>query len=421
MKLDRSNRIPPGTHAVLDVGSSKIVCFIAEVDAAGIISVKGIGHQLSRGVRASAITDFSEAETSITAAVHAAEQMADMRIEDVVVSLSGHGLRSKSVTVEMGLQGEEVSDRDILDILSQGRSSIESDDEEILHCFPTSYVLDDNRGITDPRHMVGSELAVELHVVTAPSNLIQNLSRCISRCHLNITGFVAAPHASALACLDDDEMELGVTVIDIGGGNTSFSVFYHGRNIYTDMVPVGGGHVTSDIAKGLSTTLAHAERLKTLHGSCITSSSDDQVMISAPVLGEDDESEEENTMPRGTLVSIVRPRMEEIFEMIRSNLEANDMDQFSGRRVVITGGGSQLIGVRELSSRMFGKHVRIGKPKPITGMAEAASGPSFATAIGMLQLLNNKTFEELLYEESTAKKTVGQRLKSIFGLVKEDF
>lgn len=421
MAKAKSSRISTGTHAVLDVGSSKIVCFIAEVDNTGNITVKGIGHQLSKGVKASSITDFSEAETSIMSAVHAAEQMADIRIEDVVVSLSGHGLKSRVVTVEMGLQGEEVSDRDILDILSQGRSSIEQEDEEIIHCIPMSYTLDSTRGITDPRHMFGKELAVDLQVITAPATLVQNLSHCIGRCHLNITGFTAAPHASAIACLDEDEMELGVTLIDIGGGNTSFSVFYHGRNIFTDMVPVGGMHVTSDIAKGLSTSLAHAERLKTLHGSCISSSSDAQVMISAPVLGEDDDSEEDNTMPRSELVRIIAPRMEEIFEMIRHNLEMNDMQKYTGRRIVITGGGSQLIGVRELAGRMFGKHVRLGKPKAIDGMAEAASGPSFAAAIGMLQLINKKTFEERLYEESTAKKGFITRLKSVFGLVKQDF
>ena len=187
------------------------------------------------------------------------------------------------------------------------------------------------------------------------------------------------------------------------------------------MVPVGGAHVTSDIAKGLSTTLAHAERLKTLHGSCMQSSSDEQVMISAPTLGEDEDSEEDNTMPRSNLVSIVQPRMEEIFEMVRGNLEANGMQEYAGRRVVITGGGSQLIGVRELAARMFGKNARTAKPEQIPGMAEAASGASFSTAIGMLHLLTKKTFEERLYEESTAKQGFVHRLKSVFGLVKEDF
>lgn len=421
MKSHTNHRAPVGTYAVLDIGTSKIVCFIAEINDEGRIDVKGVGHQLSRGIRSSSITDFAEAETSIMSAVHAAEQMAEIRIDEVMVSIAGLGLQSKSVTVEMALQGEEVSDRDILDILSQGRSSIENHQEHIIHCLPTSYTLDGNRGITDPRRMFGKELAVELNVITAPANLIQNIRHCIARCHLDVSSFVAMPHASAAACLDDDEMELGVTLIDIGGGNTTFSVFYHGRNIYTDVIAVGGAHVTSDIAKGLSTTIAHAERLKTLHGSCIPSSSDDQVMISAPVLGEDDDSEEDNTMPRSTLVSIIRPRMEEILEMVRAQLQANDMEKYAGRRLVITGGASQLIGTRDLAGRMFGKNVRLGRPKPIPGLAESVSGPAFATAIGMIKLIGKKSFEERLYEESTAKQGFMHRLKSILGLVKEDF
>jgi cell division protein FtsA len=421
MKSRIKDRITSGTHAVLDVGTSKIVCFIASIDSTGTISVQGIGHQLSRGIRSSSITDFSEAETSIMAAVHAAEQMASTNIDNVHVSISGHGLHSRTVTVEMSLMGEEVIDRDILDIIEQGRQNLETPDDEIIHCIPTAYAIDGVRGIVDPRHMFGKELSADLHVITAPASMVRNLSHCIGRCHLNVAEFIAAPHASALACLEEDEMELGVTLIDIGGGNTSFSVFQHGKNIFSDMIPVGGSHVTSDIAKGLSTTISHAERLKTLHGSCIASSSDDQVIISAPLLGEDVDGDEGNTMPRSMLVGIIRPRMEEIFEMIKGQLDMSGVEQYAGRRVVLTGGGSQLIGARELAARMLGKQVRLGRPRPIAGLAEAASGPAFATALGMLRHLTNKSFEERLFEESQAKGSVWQRVKGMFGLVKEGF
>lgn len=416
-----SKRIITGKHAVLDVGTSKIVCFIAGIDNTDTISVRGIGHQLARGIRSSAITDFGEAETSIVAAVHAAEQMSGETIDEVYVSLSGNGLESRSVTVEMELAGEEVSDRDILDILDQGRTSMTDPNHDIIHCLPMSYSLDNTRGVVDPRHMFGQKLSADLHIITAPSGMIRNLSHCIGRCHLNIAGFIAAPHAAALACLEEDEMELGVTLIDIGGATTSFSVFQHGRNIYTDMVPIGGIHVTSDIAKGLSTTIAHAERLKTLHGSCISSSTDDQVIISAPLVGEEGEDDDGNTMPRSMLVGIIRPRMEEIFELVRGKIEMNGMSQQAGRRVVLTGGASQLIGVRELAARMLNKQVRIGKPKPIAGMAEAATGTSFATAIGMLRYLTNKTFEERLFEEANTKSGIFSKVRGLAGWVKESF
>lgn len=408
--------------AVLDVGTSKIVCFIAQGEPGGGLRIKGIGHQLSKGVRSSVITDFKEAETSILAAVHAAEQMAGETVENVAVSLSGSGLFSRSVTVEMALLGEAVSERDIMDIIEQGRASIakKRDEHDIVHCFPVSYYLDGARGIVDPRQMYGEKLGADLHLITAQSSIVRNLAHCIGRCHLNVSEYIAAPHASAMACLDEDERELGVTLIDMGGGTTSFSVFSAGKNIYTDLVPIGGHHVTSDIAKGLSTTLAHAERLKTLHGSCIASQSDDQVIISAPILGED-ESEEVNTMPRSMLVGIIRPRMEEIFEMIRGKIEMSGVEGLTGRRVVITGGASQLMGVRELAGRMLGKQVRLSRPKPVAGLAEAVSGPAFSTAIGMLNYVMDKPLEEQLYQQAHAPKGLSAKLKGLADWFRENF
>jgi cell division protein FtsA len=419
-KTKTPNRVTTGQYAVLDVGTSKIVCFIADIDSTGAITVKGIGHQLSKGVRSSAIVDFAEAETSILAAVHAAEQMSGVTIDDVVVSLSGSGLSSRSITVEMALLGEEVSDRDILDIIEQGRASGQDADHEIIHCFPVSYYIDDMKGIVDPRRMFGNTLGAELHVITAPTSMIRNLSHCIARCHLNVADFIAAPYAAALACLEEDEMELGVMLVDIGGGTTSLSIFHHGRNLYTDIIPVGGMHVTNDIAKVISTTVTQAERLKTLHGSCISSSTDDQVLISAPLLGED-EDEDANTLPRSTLVGIIRPRMEEILEMVKRHLENSGFESQAGRRLVLTGGASQLIGVRELAARTFGKQVRLSRPRAIPGMADAATGPAFATAIGMLRAIASPSFEERLYAEATMKGGMFKKVKSLFGLIKEDF
>lgn len=420
-KTKTPNRVTTGQYAVLDVGTSKIVCFIADIDSTGAITVKGIGHQLSKGVRSSAIVDFSEAETSILAAVHAAEQMSGSTIDDVIVSLSGSGLCSRSITVEMALLGEEVSDRDILDIIEQGRASQQDTDHEIIHCFPVSYYIDDMKGIVDPRRMFGATLGAELHVITAPTNMIRNLTHCIARCHLNVADFMAAPYASALACLEEDEMELGVTLVDIGGGTTSLSIFHHGRNVYTHIVPVGGMHVTNDIAKVISTTVTQAERLKTLHGSCISSSTDDQVLINAPLLGEEEDGEDANTLPRSSLVGIIRPRMEEILEMVKTQLDNSGCEGQAGRRLVLTGGASQLIGVRELAARTFGKQVRLSRPRAIPGMADAATGPAFATAIGMLRAIASPSFEERLYAEANRKSGMLSKVKNLFGLIKEDF
>lgn len=379
---------------VLDIGTTKIVCLIATAQENGEFTVMGVGHQLAKGVKSGVITDIGEAATSITAAVHAAEQMAGVTVEDVYVSVNGSNIKSRHVSVELDVLADGVSDQDIADIIHEGCASLSGEEVAILHCFPAHYTLDSARNLRDPRGMIGKKLGADLQIITARDQYLRNLSQCIGRAHLNISEHVMAGHASALSVLEKDEMDLGVTLIDMGGGVTTFSVFVGGRNIYSDAIPVGGNHVTSDIAQGLSTTLHHAERLKTLHGSAINSVKDSEVMIDVPQLGEREEEDEPTTMPRAMLVGVIRPRMEEIFEMIRSKLEASGVDKIAGRRCVITGGASQMLGVSDLAAKMLGKQVRKGKPAAIAGLAEAVSGPAFATVIGMLHFVHNHPWED---------------------------
>jgi cell division protein FtsA len=388
---------PIGSITVLDIGTTKIACFIAHIDSAGETKVVGIGHQLSKGIRSGIITDFADAEASIIAAVHAAEQMAGETVENVRVSLSGGNLTSRNVTVEMAMLGEEVTDRDIMDIIEQGRASILHNESDIIHCIPVSYYLDGARGISDPRKMFGKKLGADLHIITGLPSITRNLAHCVGRCHLNVEEYIASPYASGLSVLEEDEKQLGVTLIDMGGGVTSFSVFTGGRNIYTDAIPVGGMHVTNDIARGLSTSLSHAERLKTLHGSASATARDDHVMIEVPPLGEE-ESDDVNTLPRSMLIGVIRPRIEEIFEMIRSKIEISGASAYAGKRVVLTGGASQLIGVREMAAHLLGKQVRLARPRTLPGLAEAVSGPAFATGLGMIEYLTKKPMEEQMFD-----------------------
>lgn len=409
-----------GSIAVLDIGTTKIACFIAQVDAAGDVRITGIGHQLSKGIRSGIITDFAEAEASIVSAVHAAEQMAGETVENVIVSLSGGNLTSRNVTVEMTMLGEEVTDRDIMDIIEQGRASIQHTEHDIIHCVPVSYYLDGARGITDPRKMFGKKLGADLHIITGLPSITRNLAHCVGRCHLNVEEYIASPYASALACLDDDEKQLGVTLVDMGGGVTTFSVFGGGKNLYTDAIPLGGMHVTNDIARGLSTTLAHAERLKTLHGSAMPSASDDQVMVDVPQLGED-EADDVNTMPRSMLVGVIRPRLEEIFEMIRTKIEMAGLSAYAGKRVVLTGGASQLLGVREMASNILGKQVRLGRPTALPGLAESVSGPAFSTAIGMLQYVTKKPMEEQMFDLHRQRGGISAGFERVVNWFRENF
>jgi cell division protein FtsA len=394
-----------GHMAVLDIGTMKIVCLIATVQEDGNFAVAGVGHQLARGIKSGVITDVAEAGTSITAAVHAAEQMAGITVEDMVVSVNGVNLKSRHVAVELDVLADGVSDQDIADIIHEGCASLRDDDAAVLHCFPAHYTLDAARNLHDPRGMIGKKLGADLQIITARSLYLKNLAQCLGRAHLNVADYILSAHASALATLEKDEMDLGVTLIDMGGGVTSFAVFVGGKNIYSDSIPLGGNHVTSDIAQGLSTSIHHAERLKTLHGSAINSVKDSEVMIDVPQLGEREDEHEPTTMPRAMLVGVIRPRMEEIFEMIRDKLEASGVDKISGRRCVITGGASQMLGVSEMAARMLGKQVRKGKPAPIPGLAEAISGPAFSTVIGMLHYMRHRPWEEQILAASNARKT----------------
>lgn len=400
--------------AALDIGTTKVACLIARVLEHGGIEVVGVGHQIARGIKSGAITDIAEAETSIVAAVHAAEQMVGETIEDIIVSVSGSAVKSRNVAVELQVLADGVSDQDIADLIHEGCGSLDDAEREILHCFPTHYVLDGTRGIRDPRGMIGKTLGSELQVITAKNSYLRNISNCLARCHLNISEFVLAPHASALAVLEQDEMDLGVTLIDMGGGMTSFSVFVGGKNVYCDAVMIGGNHVTNDIAQGLSTSLSHAERLKTLHGSAVASAKDADVMIDVPQLGEREEEDEPTTMPRSMLVGVVRPRMEEIFELIRDKIESSGVDKIAGRRCVLTGGASQMLGVSDLASKMLNKQVRKGKPVPIPGLAEAASGPAFSTSIGMLEYAAKRPWEEDILLHESPRFGLVQRMKQWF-------
>jgi cell division protein FtsA len=256
-------------------------------------------------------------------------------------------------------------------------------DIEVLHAIPVSYAIDNARGIRDPRGMYGDRLGVELHLVTAGAGAVRNLRTCIRRCHLDVEGFIAAAYAAGLASLVPDEMELGATVIDMGAGTTSIAVFIEGKMVFTDTLPVGGAHVTKDIASGLTTPLTHAERMKTLYGSALPDIADERELIDVPQIGEDN-SEHPNHVPKSLLTGIIQPRIEEIFELVRSRLEAGGFDRIAGRRVVLTGGASQLQGVRDLAQLVLDKQVRLARPATIAGLPEAANGPGFAVAAGLL-------------------------------------
>jgi cell division protein FtsA len=264
----------------------------------------------------------------------------------------------------------------------------EDSERKIIHTIPIAYSVDENTAIRDPRGMYGEKLGVNMHVVSVAKSAERNLGACINRCRLGIEARATAPYASGLACLVEDEKKLGAVVIDMGGGTTTLAVFVDGAVVHTDCIPLGGDQVTNDIARGLSAPLSFAERTKALYGSAIPSPSDDNEILTVPLVGEE-ELAEANRIPRSMLVGIIRPRVEEIFEIVRTRLETTGFDRIAGRRVVLTGGASQLTGIRELASGMLDKQVRLGRPmgRPggLKGLPEAAGGPAFATCAGLVE------------------------------------
>lgn len=407
-----------GLIAALDIGSTKISCLIAEPVPAKHrtpeqgdrcnLKVLGVGHQLSRGVRAGAIINVDEAERAIRLAVDAAERMAQRTISEVYVNVSGGRPQSRlyigSAVTQDGVGGQ-VSQRDRDNVLNEALAQVDPGRRTILHLAPLQYHLDDARGIKDPTGLFGDTLSLELGVVTVESPHLKNLTLAVERAHLAVAGFVIAPYAAARAVLAEDEKELGVIVVDMGGATTSFAVFHENKLVVADVIPIGGQHITNDIARGLSTTIAHAERMKTLWGSALSSTIDEREMISVPLLGERGVDTVQQ-VPRSMLTGIISPRLEETFEMLRNKLESSGSAYHAGRRLVITGGASQLNGVSEVASRWLDRQVRMGSPVHIQGMPEAAHSPGFSVCAG---LLNYALVPDRHYELPKAKAQEVQR------------
>jgi len=379
--------------SILDVGTSKICCVIAKLrpreesqvlpGRTHTIEVIGIGHQRSRGIKSGVITDLDRAEQAIRMAVDSAERMAGITVESLIVNVSSGRLVSEAFSADVAIDGHEIAERDISKVLHAGACHALAPDRSVVHSLPIGFTLDGEQGILDPRGMVGQTLGVDMHVLTAENAPLRNLELCINRAHLSIETMVATPYASGLSALVDDESEMGSACIDMGGGTTTLSVFLNGRFIYCDAIAVGGHHVTMDLARGLSTRMDDAERLKVLHGSVLAGTATHDDMVSVPSINAE-ERDNENQVAKSQLTRIIRPRIEETLELMRDRLARSGFADAVGKRIVLTGGASQLNGVGEMARRIMSKNVRIGRPMGIKGMPEAAKGPAFSTAVGLM-------------------------------------
>ena len=379
--------------AALDIGTSKIVCVIARLSPQGPqdvlrrrshgIEVLGIGHTEARGMKSGAVVNLADAEQAVRQAVDLAERDASVQLESVVLSVSSGRLASEFYAVNVNVAGSTVTDGDMARALAAGCHHSVKPGRVVLHSLPTGYTVDAVRGVGEPRGMLAREFGVDMHMVTADVAAARNLMLAVERCHLEVETMVAAPYAAGLAAIADDEADVGSAVIDMGAGTTTLAVFSGGRFTHADGFALGGNHVTMDLARGLNTRISDAERIKTFHGSVLAGGSDERDMITVPAVTDDDR-EPPQFVSRASLVRIIKPRVEEILEMVRDRLAASPFANEPRARAILTGGASQLTGVPELAARILNRPVRIGRPLGISGLPESAKGPAFAVATGLL-------------------------------------
>lgn len=372
----------PGQVAALDIGSSKVVCLIGRAEP-GNLRVVGAALRESQGLRSGTVTSLEHIEDAIAEAVQAAENLADTRLQNVLISVNCGQPTSVTSRAALALDGDLVSDAHLRALLDEGRSRCAVEGCELIQSAPTSYVVDEARGVRDPSGMFCQRIGVTMHAVAVKTSPLQNLKLAVERRHLGVAAALFAPYASGLATLTPDEMQLGATVIDMGGGVTSIAVFMEGALVYADVVPMGGSHVTADLARMLAAPISAAERIKTLYGAALGDIETGTDVVAVPQMGEDGD-EYAVRVPRSMLTRIIQPRLEEIFGEVQSRLRASGYDVAAGRRAVLTGGACQLAGMRELAQRVLNKQVRIGRPKSFTGLPASSAGPDYATALGLL-------------------------------------
>lgn len=382
-----------GRIAALDVGSTKICCLIGEIqggcrravdERVPQIKIVGSGHCRSEGVRGGNVIDVRAAEQSVRNAMEQAERMAGVTLSEVYLNLSGARTRSVHASGQVALPHGQVDEAAKQQAIVNAMSKVNLDGNAVLHVSISNYRLDDARGIKHPVGMHGRLLGVEVNAVLADPAALANLGMVMERCHLDVAGFVVAPYASARSVLLEDEMELGVVLVELGGGTTSYAVFNEGVLLHAGAIPVGSHHVTADIARGLNTPIAHAERVKTLWGSTVPAMLDERELITCPIIGEPG-VDALNRVPRSMICGVIRPRMEEILEMVREQIEQVPAMGQVVRRVVLSGGGSQLNGVEQLTGEILGRRVRVARPRRFDGLPDAMAQPGFSVASGLLR------------------------------------
>ncbi|HXH52419.1 MAG TPA: cell division protein FtsA [Sphingomicrobium sp.] len=389
----------------LDIGSSKVSALICTQDEDGQLRVLGTGQRESRGVKRGYIADIEASELAVRQAVELAERMSTVTVEEVWASYGAGSLISEIANVEVDLGGHRIERSDIGQLLAAGRKAIDRDGQVVLHAHPALYTIDRLEGVEDPVGLHANRLGVDIHVVSADPAPLRNVDYVIRSAHLGVKAIVASPVAAALACLAPEERDLGVALVELGAEVTNVSLHVRGVLAGLHSIPLGARDITEDIACAFGVQRRDAERMKCFYGSAMTSPRDNHEMIEANQIGAE-QGAEPMRITRAQLMTVIRQRVEELTGRIEEALNQLGFTGPVGRQVVLTGGGAELKNIADYMQGVLGRQVRVGRPRQLTGLPDAHSGPAFSTLVGLAMLADSDSgdIRDLALGQITQKK-----------------
>jgi cell division protein FtsA len=364
----------------LDIGTSKIVAIVAELTPEGRLEILGIGSQESKGLKKGVVVNIEATVNAISRVIQEVELMADCKVKEVYTGIAGSHIRSFNSNGMVAIKDKEVTPMDVDRVIETARAMPIPSDQQILHILTQEFIVDGQDGVREPIGMSGVRLEVKVHIVTGAVSAAQNIVKCVRRCGLEVVDLVLQPLASSFAVLTEDERELGVCLVDIGGGTTDIAVFTQGAIRHTAVIPIAGDQITNDIAMALRTPTLDAEEIKVRYGVALQQLADAEELVEVPGIGE----RGSRTLSRQALADVIEPRVTELFELIQAELRRSGYEELLSSGIVLTGGSSTMSGMVELGEELFHMPVRLGIPKYAGGLADVVQHPRYATAMGLL-------------------------------------
>ncbi len=381
----------------LDIGTSKVVAIVGEISSDGELAIVGIGSHKSSGLKKGVVVNIESTVQSIQRAVEEAELMAGCQIHSVYAGIAGSHIRSLNSHGIVAIKDKEVYSQDLDRVIDAAQAVAIPADQKVLHILPQEYLIDDQDGVKEPLGMSGVRLEAKVHLVTCAVNAAQNIEKCIRRCGLEVEDIILEQLASSYSVLTDDEKELGVCLVDIGGGTTDIAIFTEGAIRHTGVIPIAGDQVTNDIAMALRTPTQNAEEIKIRYACALAKLAGAEETIKVPSVGE----RASRDLSRQTLAEVVEPRYDELFTLVQAELRRSGFEDMVAAGIVLTGGTSKMEGVVELAEEIFHMPVRLGSPQNVKGLKDIVSNPIYSTGVGLLSYALEKSLNKVYgYEES---------------------